>query len=184
MSSQIYIIEMPGKEPREVINIKFDIVERIVVAAGGKIYAKPLLNVNPPIPLEPKPIEPPLKFISDMPLKNSTEAYYSWREVLVIAQFIKDKHFSDCPKVMSCNIQLNRRMRSRLLGRAWSSRNQIELSFRLMNVSSEYLHQVIYHEFLHIKFPGQGHTGMEFRYYERNNPYRKSNRTNRLSCVG
>lgn len=182
----IYIIEMPGKEPREVTNIKFDVVEKLVYAAGGKIYPKPLLKVNPPIPLEKKPIEPSLKFFSDMPIKNSTEnVYYSWSDILTIARVIKEKHFSDCPKVMSCRIELNRRMRSRLLGRAWSGRNMIELSFRLMNVSSQYLQQVIYHEFLHIKFPGQGHTGMEFRYYERHNPYRNNKgKTNRLSCVG
>ena len=181
MSSQIYVIEMPGKAPREVTNIKFEVVERIVSAAGGKIYPKPF-KVAPVVP-----IEPTLKFFSDTPINIDsfkTNETYTWSEVLSIVQIIKEKHFSDCPKVMSCYVECNRRMRNRMLGRAWSYRNKVELSFRLMNVSSQYLHQVIYHEFLHIKFPGQGHTGMEFRYFEKNNPYRKTNKTNRLTCVG
>ena len=177
--STIYIIEMPGKEPREVTNIKFEVVERLVTAAGGKIYPKPLLNVNHPIPLQKS-----IDFVAPkIELTNNNE-HYSWSDVLSIAQIIKEKHFSDCPKVMNCQVKINTRMRTRLLGRAWSLRGYIELSHKLMNESSQYLHQVIYHEFLHIKFPGQGHTGLEFRYFERNNPYRKTNKTNRLSCVG
>ena len=176
--STTYIIEMPGKEPREVTNINFDVVEKIVVGAGGKIYPK----------LKTVVVEPNHKFISETPISLTTFAEptttYRWNEVLVIVNYIREKHFADCPKVMSCQIECNYRMRSRLLGRAWSWKNKVELSNRLMNTESHNLHQVIYHEFLHIKFPGQGHRGQEFRYYEKNNPYRRSKNAKRLTCVG
>jgi hypothetical protein len=45
-SKQIYIIEMPGKPPREVTNIKIEVVERLVSAAGGKIYPKPIPKIK------------------------------------------------------------------------------------------------------------------------------------------
>jgi hypothetical protein len=47
MDNKIYIIEMQGKPPREVTNIKFEVVERIVTGAGGKIYPKPISKEVP-----------------------------------------------------------------------------------------------------------------------------------------
>jgi hypothetical protein len=185
--SQIYIIEMPNKPPREVTNIKFSVVSLIVEKAGGKIYPKPLLKVYQPAP----PVIPATPVIPDPFISGTKDVTsffdktYTWLEVLDIVQEIKEKYFKNNTAVMNCRVFKNNRMRSRLLGRAWSQREFIELASRLMyGKCSKYLKQVIYHELLHIKYPGQGHQGLNFRYEEKNNPFRPTNRTNKLSCVG
>jgi len=40
-TNDVYIIEMPNKEPREVTNINFAKVSDFVEKSGGKIYLKP-----------------------------------------------------------------------------------------------------------------------------------------------
>lgn len=49
-SNDVYIIEMPGKEPREVTNINFLTVSELVEKSGGKIYLKPIAI---PVPIPP-----------------------------------------------------------------------------------------------------------------------------------
>lgn len=189
MSNVVYIIELPGKQPREVTNIKFDVVRVQVEILGGKIYPKPITKIEPPIITtteENNYTEPTLKFFSPTPkytmYTHTDYKTYTKSEVLNIVQEIKQKYFEYNTAVMNCRIRFNSRFRSRLLGRAWARMGYIELAERLLWKDSAKLHQVIFHELCHIEFPGQGHRGMEFRYKEKNNPFRNS-KTNRLTCV-
>ena len=193
-----YIIEMPGKPPREVTGINFNVVSERIEKMGGKIYQKPEPVLTPyddptPIPEPPRLPKPAnvVRLFDDFPKS------YRWSEVLKIAKEIREQHFSHVNVLKSLPINLNRRGK-RFLGRVvfrrewtgdWGNLQRkmtpVKIDIAEHTICGKYsdkLHQVIFHEFCHVEFPTEGHTGMNFRLKEKFNPYR-TKITNRLSCV-
>jgi len=177
MADRIYIIELPNKPPREVTGIKFDVISERVEKLGGKIYPKP----------EPKPVP----YVNTVASTKPTKPTYMWSEVVAIAEHIRDKYFSHSETCMTIPIRLGRRTTRRLglCRMRWDYTDKtkvataIELSKEVVNGrSTDKLEQVIYHEFVHVEFPNEGHRGMNFRNKEFHNPYRK-NKSRRLTCV-
>ena len=198
----IYIIEMPGKPSREVTNINYEKVSLLVEKQGGTIYLK-----SKPAVVVPKTSMPytgwtgtPIpKFTMSVSTNYRDSFGMSVSEAMKLVDEIKSKHFSDCEIVMNCPVKINNRL-TRALGRAsWRRRRSwnaytstnswhfcnfsVSLSGNMLRNNPQYVKQVIYHEFLHVMFPMEKHTGPNFRYHEKNNPYRINKNTNRLSCV-
>jgi predicted metal-dependent hydrolase len=159
-----YLIKIPNKPDREIdmSNYNIDIISKRVAEQNG--------TLEPIKEFIPTPAIMPEKTREDLPI--------SWSEALKIYQFIKEKHF---PYVVVNSIEYNTRLRRRL-GRAWPWKGKIELSYQLLTTHQHYLHQVIWHEILHLKFPQEGHNGIHFRCEEMNNPYRIK-KTRRLTQV-
>ena len=182
-ANDIYIIELPGKEPREVTNINFLKVSELVEKAGGRIYLKPIEKTPLP-PVNPLPSQG-FFFTATKPIvyENTTYKSYDWSDAVKIANEIREKHFAKYDKVKTCRIFPMRRKTKRILGQACYRENCIRLSDMLLSGKYSYaLQQVIYHEFAHIACPGEVHNGPNFRRMERNNPYR-TKRTNRLTSI-
>lgn len=184
-SKNIYIIEMPGKEPREITNINFDIVSKKVFELGGKIYLKPQ-----PIPTPPPQVTTE-HFTSNIPMSNAEVSFVErLYKLQMLALEIKKLHFSHCQRVMDCPVRLNNRLK-RFLGYAHYIGNRtvgyrnfrVDIASRIFLRNDEkVIKQILFHEFTHVEFPGEKHRGVNFRFKEKYNPYR-TKVTNKLTCI-
>lgn len=167
-----YEIILPGKEPRIVENINFEILLKRVENLGGSIRK----IVDSKEEEKKRIIEAQRQAI----LKKKTETVtYSWAEVM---RFFDDIHKKYFPNVVVNNVEPLPKRTSWLLGRACYSTKTVKLSKNLLDKNSKNLKQVIFHELCHLEFPGEGHTGRRFRYKEMNNPFRIK-KTKRLTCI-
>jgi hypothetical protein len=94
---------------------------------------------------------------------------FTYDEIMQHFARIREQHFAHvAPASLSVNIKGHN-----ILGRAYTKRRHIALSKRFLRERDERkLLWTIFHEYCHIEFPGQGHTGAGFRTKEFGNPFR------------
>jgi hypothetical protein len=162
-----YLLKLPGKPDKVLENISFEKLIVQVEAMGGT-----LTEIKEASPL-------------DNMIENQKMKEVCWAEKVARAlEFAKQLQETYFPNLANITVSVVPKLKKqRWVGQANYFEKSIKLANNLLTDYDEMgWKQVIYHEYLHHKFPGQGHTGAGFRKYEKNNPFRRV-RTNRLSCM-
>lgn len=157
-----YLLKIPGIAPKTIENIVPEVV-KARLPAGATL--EPVIEQDPSEPvftamkkkIDERPAPPE-------PMRED--------EALGIALDVQIKFFPALNDTI-VNLTFEYRWKKSWLGTSYYRGRKIVLSKKLLCEKKKFYEQVVFHELCHLEFPGQGHSGADFRRKEKQNPYRE-----------